>query len=147
MFLSPVAGAVIVRSGRLLLMRRASPVGALLWTFPSGKVEPGESASEAAVREAGEEVGVSVAPMVVLGSRVHPLSGRRVVYVACRLVGGEAHAASAREVAEVAWVDGGRLAELVPGGLYGPVQAWVNGRLAGASAPASVYRGAAVAVH
>ncbi|MDH6589889.1 8-oxo-dGTP diphosphatase [Streptomyces sp. SAI-133] len=146
MFLSPVAGAVIVHSGRLLLMRRASPVGALLWTFPSGKVASGEAASEAAVREAGEEVGVSVAPMVVLGSRVHPLSGRRVVYVACRLVGGEAHVASAREVAEVAWVDGGRLAALVPGGLYGPVQAWVNGRLTGASAPASVCSRAAVAV-
>ncbi|MFI0515777.1 NUDIX hydrolase [Streptomyces sp. WSLK1-5] len=130
MSLSPVAGAVIVHSGRLLLMRRASPVGVLLWTFPSGKVEPGESASEAAVREAHEEVGVSVAPLVVLGSRVHPLSGRRVVYVACRLLAGEAHAASPREVAEVAWVDRGRLAELVPDGLYGPVQAWVNGQLA-----------------
>ncbi|WP_329446382.1 NUDIX hydrolase [Streptomyces canus] len=129
MSLSPVAGAVIVRAGRLLLMRRASPVGALLWTFPSGKVDEGETASEAAVREAREEVGVTVVPVVVLGSRVHPLSGRLVVYVACRLLSGTAHAASPREVAEVAWVDGGRLAELVPGGLYGPVQAWVEAAL------------------
>jgi ADP-ribose pyrophosphatase YjhB (NUDIX family) len=129
MSLSPVAGAVIVRAGRLLLMRRASPVGALLWTFPSGKVDEGETASEAAVREAREEVGVTVAPVVVLGSRVHPLSGRLVVYVACRLLSGTAHASSPREVAEVAWVDGGRLAELVPGGLYGPVQAWVEAAL------------------
>ncbi|MET7695368.1 NUDIX domain-containing protein [Streptomyces sp. NPDC005483] len=129
--LSPIAGTVIVHERRLLLIRRASPVGALLWTLPSGKAEPGETASEAAVREADEEVGVSVAPMVVLGSRVHPLSGRRVMYVACRLLAGEAHAASPREVAEVAWVDGGQLAELVPGGLYGPVQSWVDGRLTG----------------
>ena len=129
MSLSPVAGAVIVRAGRLLLMRRASPVGVLLWTFPSGKVDERETASEAAVREAREEVGVTVVPVVVLGSRVHPLSGRLVVYVACRLLSGTAHAASPREVAEVAWVDGGRLAELVPGGLYGPVQAWVEAAL------------------
>ncbi|MFF7954020.1 NUDIX domain-containing protein [Streptomyces griseorubiginosus] len=129
MHLSPVAGAVIVHAGRLLLMRRAYPVSGLLWTFPSGKVEPGESANEAAVREASEEVGVSVAPLVVLGSRVHPLSGRQVVYVACRLLAGEAHAASLQEVAEVAWVDSGRLAELVPDGLYGPVQAWVEAAL------------------
>ncbi|MFF0094645.1 NUDIX hydrolase [Streptomyces canus] len=120
-----VAGAVIARAGRVLLIRRATPAGALLWTFPSGKVDPGESASDAAAREAHEEAGVSVAPLVVLGSRVHPASGWRVVYVACRLLDGEAHAASPREVAEVAWVRSAELAGYVPGGVYPPVRAWL----------------------
>ncbi|MEV0556273.1 NUDIX domain-containing protein [Streptomyces sp. NPDC050597] len=122
-----VAGAVVVDSGRTLLIRRRVPAGALLWTFPSGKVEPGETAAEAAAREAREEAGVTVEPLVVLGSRIHPVTGWRVVYVACRLLSGEACAASPREVAEVAWVPVGGLAEYVPGGVYPPVQAYLDG--------------------
>lgn len=121
-----VAGVVIANAGRVLLIRRAMPAGALLWTFPSGKLDPGESASDAAAREAREEAGVSVAPLVVLGSRVHPVTGWRVVYVACRLLEGTAHAASPREVAEVRWVRLADLPGLVPGGVYAPVLAWLE---------------------
>lgn len=124
-----VAGAVIADAGRVLLIRRTSPAGALLWTFPSGKLDPGESASAAAAREAREEAGVSVAPLVVLGSRVHPATGWRVVYVACRLLSGEAYAASPREVAEVRWAGLTELPGLIPGGVYGSVQAWLGGVL------------------
>lgn len=122
-----VAGAVVAHAGRVLLTRRTAPAGALLWTFPSGKLNPGETPSQAAAREAREEAGVRVAPLVVLGSRVHPVSGWRVVYVACRLLGGEAYAASPREVAEVRWAGLGELPGLVPGGVYGPVRAWLAG--------------------
>jgi 8-oxo-dGTP diphosphatase len=125
-----VAGAVIAHGGRTLLIRRTTPAGTLLWTFPSGKLDPGESASDAAAREAAEEAGVSVAPLVVLGSRVHPVSGWRVVYVACRLLDGVAYAASPREVAEVHWAGLAELPGLIPGGVYGPVQAWLGGELA-----------------
>jgi 8-oxo-dGTP diphosphatase len=114
----------------VLLIRRASPVGALLWSFPSGKVELGETASEAAVREAREETGVTVAPLVILGSRVHPDTGWRVVYTACRLLSGAAYAASPREVAEVRWVRPDQILELIPAGLYGPVGAYLGGVLA-----------------
>jgi 8-oxo-dGTP pyrophosphatase MutT (NUDIX family) len=125
-----IAGAVIVHAGRVLLIRRASPAGALLWSFPSGKVEPGESAAQAAAREALEEAGVVVAPLVVLGERVHPATGWRVVYVACRLLSGTAHAASPREVAEVRWVRLDQIPPLIPAGVYGPVGAYLGGVLA-----------------
>lgn len=125
----PIAGAVIVHAGRALLIRRTAPAGALLWTFPSGKLDPGESALDAATREAFEEAGVRVAPLVVLGSRVHPVSGWRVVYVACRLLDGVAFAASPREVAEARWAGLAELPGLVPGGVYGPVRAWLGGVL------------------
>lgn len=121
-----VAGAVIADAGRVLLIRRATPAGALLWTFPSGKPDPGETAAQAAAREADEDAGVSVAPLVVLGSRLHPATGWRVVYVACQLLAGVAHAASPREVAEVAWVRPAELDGFVPGGVYGPVRAWLK---------------------
>lgn len=54
----PVAAAVVVDNGRLLLVRRRIAEGDLSWQFPAGKVEPGESREAAAVREAHEETGV-----------------------------------------------------------------------------------------
>ena len=99
-----IAGAVVVHAGRLLLIRRRIAEGSLSWTFPSGKQEPGESAPEAAAREALEEAGVTVEPVRILGERVHPATGWRVVYVACRLVSGMARAASPREVASTRMV-------------------------------------------
>jgi len=123
-----IAGVDDGCAGRLLLIRRTAPEGALLWTLPSGKVDPGESATSAAGREAWEEAGVTVAPLVVLGSRVHPVSGWRVAYVACRLLNGEAHAASPREVAEVRWA-AAEIPDLIPGGLYGPVRGYLAGLL------------------
>jgi 8-oxo-dGTP diphosphatase len=60
-----VVGAVLVDSlaapTRLLAARRTSPVElAGRWEFPGGKVEPGETAEAALVREIREELGVSV---------------------------------------------------------------------------------------
>lgn len=124
-----IAGAVIPHAGRVLLIRRASPAGPLVWAFPSGKVDPAESPSTAAAREALEEAGVTVAPLQLLGERVHPATGLRVVYVACELVAGTAYPASPREVAEVRWVDLDGLRKLIPGGVYAPVQAWLDGVL------------------
>lgn len=124
-----IAGAVVAHAGRVLLIRRNTPAGSLLWTFPSGKIEPGETASEAAEREALEEAGVVVEPVLLLGERVHPVSGWPVAYVACCLLAGTAHAASPREVAEVRWVRLGEIAGLVPDGLFGPVQAYLEEHL------------------
>lgn len=121
-----IAAAVIPHAHCVLLIRRASPAGPLSWTFPSGKVGPAESPSAAAAREALEEAGVTVAPLRLLGERVHPASGLRVVYVACRLVSGTAYPASPREVAEVRWVSLGELPKLIPGGVFAPVQAFLD---------------------
>jgi len=56
-----VAAVISDEEGRVLLARR--PEGthmAGLWEFPGGKVETGESYSEALVRELDEELGISV---------------------------------------------------------------------------------------
>lgn len=124
-----IAAAVITHAARVLLIRRTTPEAALLWSFPAGKLHPDESPVEAAVREALEEAGVTVAPLQLLGERTHPVTGLRVVYIACELVGGTAHAASPREVAEVRWARLSELPGLIPGGIYAPVQAFLEGVL------------------
>lgn len=55
------AAALVDTQGRILLARR--PEGkslAGLWEFPGGKMEPGESAEAALIRELDEELGVDV---------------------------------------------------------------------------------------
>ncbi|MFE6524297.1 NUDIX domain-containing protein [Streptomyces sp. NPDC057794] len=55
--------AVLLRSERLLAIRRGPGVARPgYWQPPSGKVEPGETQEQAVVREAREEVGLTVVP-------------------------------------------------------------------------------------
>ncbi|WP_419945175.1 NUDIX hydrolase [Candidatus Poriferisodalis sp.] len=53
-------GGIAVRDGSVLLVRRGCPPGEGLWAFPGGRVEPGESLSEAVERELAEETGLEV---------------------------------------------------------------------------------------
>jgi 8-oxo-dGTP diphosphatase len=54
-----VAAALIVRDGQILIcQRRADQPMGLQWEFPGGKIEAGESAEEALVRELNEELGI-----------------------------------------------------------------------------------------
>lgn len=63
-----IAAVAIVRDGRVLAGRRLAPAAVRGgWEFPGGSVEPGESAAEAAVREAREELGVEVGLTGLLG--------------------------------------------------------------------------------
>jgi 8-oxo-dGTP diphosphatase len=55
------AGAIVRDArGRLLMIRRGTPPGQGLWSVPGGRVEPGETTEQAAVREVLEETGLLV---------------------------------------------------------------------------------------
>jgi 8-oxo-dGTP diphosphatase len=62
-----IVGAAIVRGDALLAQQRAYPPEvAGLWELPGGRVEPGETETEALRRECREELGVDV----LVGARV-----------------------------------------------------------------------------
>ena len=59
-----VALALLERRGRWLVTRRAEGrIFAGQWEFPGGKIEPGESPEQAAVRELREETGLVAEPV------------------------------------------------------------------------------------
>lgn len=55
-----------MRAQSVLLVQRRNPPDAGLWGYPGGKIEPGETIAEAAVRELQEETGVVGRPHALL---------------------------------------------------------------------------------
>ncbi len=124
-----IAAAVIVRDGKVLLIRRRQREGTLLWALPSGGIEEGESAEDAAQRETMEEVGLAVSAASVLGERVHPNTGRRMIYVACRPGTGDAEVLDSEEIEELTWAAKSELVTYVPHGFFDKVQDYLEGEL------------------
>ncbi|MGQ0467047.1 MAG: NUDIX hydrolase [Sporichthyaceae bacterium] len=103
----PCVGAVVHDDAhRLLVIRRANPPGAGLWSIPGGRVEPGESDVEAVDREVLEETGLRVMVGMFVGSVVLPgLDGVQydVRDYACAVVGGRLQAGC--DASDARWVD------------------------------------------
>ena len=53
-------GAIVVRNGHLLMVRRAQEPSLGLWSVPGGKVERSEYLSDALRREVSEETGLAI---------------------------------------------------------------------------------------
>jgi len=121
-----ISAAIIVRGGKVLMVRRRVSEGELMWQFPAGAIEPGEIAEDAAVRETIEETGLTVKALRLLGERVHPKTGRLMSYTACEAVEGEARVADDEELDAITWASHAELPGLVPYGLFGPVQEYLD---------------------
>jgi 8-oxo-dGTP diphosphatase len=123
----PCAGGIVLDdSGRLLLIRRATPPSAGQWSIPGGRCQAGESGAAACVREVAEETGL-VVHVVRRAGRVRRAGPDGVGYdiedFVCSVVGGELRAGD--DAAEARWVSHTELAslDLVPG-LVEALESW-----------------------
>lgn len=84
---TPIAIAVVEHEGRFLIGQR--PEGSALaglWEFPGGKIEPGESPEQAAIRECREETGLAVEALCRYPEHVQQYEHDevRLSFIACR---------------------------------------------------------------
>jgi ADP-ribose pyrophosphatase YjhB (NUDIX family) len=111
-------GAVVVREGRALLVRRATEPLKGEWSVPGGVLELGEKLHDGVRREVLEETGLEVEPQQVLevfDSIFADQHGRTqyhyvLIDYLCSVTSGEACAGS--DVSEVKWVAEDELAAL-----------------------------------
>lgn len=109
-------GAVIVRAGQVLIVRRRYEPLAGRWSLPGGTLELGETLEAGLAREMQEETGldVEVGPVIEVFDRILLDEARRVRYhfvlvdYLCRPVGGELRPGS--DVDDAIFVDPAALA-------------------------------------
>lgn len=94
------AAAIFDEQGRILLGRRSDVIDGVLWGFPGGAMEPGESITDCLKREVAEEAGLEVEPNRLVGVYSSPefavtypngdQTQYLVVFFECRVINGVA---------------------------------------------------------
>lgn len=103
-------GIVLNKNGEVLIVKRKKPEitesgKILLWTFPSGKQEKGQSREECIEKEVLEETGYKVKAIRQLNLRVHPDITLMVAYHLCELIDeNPGDIIEKDEIEEVKWV-------------------------------------------
>jgi ADP-ribose pyrophosphatase YjhB (NUDIX family) len=107
----PCVGAVVKDGqGRLLLIKRGHEPGAGLWSLPGGRIEPGETDTQALVREMLEETGLTAEPGRLIGRVQRPGLNGAVIDIrdyAATVIGGTLRPGD--DAADARWV---RVADL-----------------------------------
>lgn len=87
-------------AGRLLLVHQA--YGNRVWDFVGGGAEAGESPEETAIREAKEEIGLTVEPRGLIGVYFNR-QYHRLIFIFHGIVTDGTLALQAEEIAEIGW--------------------------------------------
>jgi 8-oxo-dGTP diphosphatase len=109
-----VAIAVVVKEGKVLLLRRKQKESGLDWCFPGGIVEAGETPQDAAMRETEEETGIVCGLFEELGNKRHPTNDSMTIhYWAGEYVSGDVRVLEPEQHEAVEWVAVERAKKLI----------------------------------
>jgi 8-oxo-dGTP diphosphatase len=106
-----VAAAIITSEKGILVARRVDRIPP--WTFPATEIGPDESPAAAAARAVRKETGLTASTEHVIGRRIHPKTGRLMIYLAATTEGTDAQVGDA-DLAEVRWIDLAEADQLMP---------------------------------
>jgi 8-oxo-dGTP diphosphatase len=108
------ADAVVIKDGKILLIKRGTDPFKGMWALPGGRLEEDETIEQCAIREAKEETGLDIGIQKLIGVYSDPKRDpRKVVAVAflCELKGGKFDP-MAGEIEKVDWFPLGALPRL-----------------------------------
>jgi 8-oxo-dGTP diphosphatase len=98
---SMISQALIINDGKVLMVRQYVQRGDLVWNFPGGGIEEGESPEEACIMEVKEETGYDVE----LLNQIH-VKDMKYTYIA-KIVGGtegtDYNVKGNEDIIEIAW--------------------------------------------
>jgi 8-oxo-dGTP diphosphatase len=98
------ASVAIVRESKVLLIKRAYAPYQHLWTLPGGRIEPGETIEQCAIREVQEELNITIRnPRAVMEQTLGREGTFRLAVFATRDFSGVLRASD--EIADHKWID------------------------------------------
>ena len=115
-----VVVAIITDGNKVLIGKlRAEKLvvfGGVPYIFPGGKQEDNENLEQATIREVKEETGLTARIVRQIGTRIHPKSGKEIVYFHCEKISGDLSTDDAKnnDIDVLLWVDRGQLSEYMP---------------------------------
>jgi 8-oxo-dGTP pyrophosphatase MutT (NUDIX family) len=117
----PVVAAVVTSVMGVLITKRRD--GKPQWAFVGGAIDQGERPADAGLRELKEETGMIGTAGGEIGRRIHPATGRLMIYIAVRPARGktDVFVGDESELLEVRWVGLAEAEELMPT-MYEPVR-------------------------
>ena len=99
-----VVGAIIENNNEILCALRSKDMSLpMLWEFPGGKIEEGESVNEAIVREIKEELDCDIEAISIFNDNTHEYENIIVnlITVKCKLING---IPKAKEHSKLLWL-------------------------------------------
>lgn len=101
-----VVAALIWEDGRFLICQRpAHKARGLLWEFPGGKVEPGETKEQALIRECREELAITVEVQEVFMEVLHEYPDLSVhLTLFCAVIAAESGGIRRLEHNDIRWI-------------------------------------------
>lgn len=96
-----VAAAVCIRSGKVLLASRPADKPPAGWEFPGGKLEKGETAQQAAIRELKEELNWNVLALDL----IYRVKKSNIILDFVRVIPADGSTPAPCENQKIKWVD------------------------------------------
>ncbi len=94
-----LAQGVVIHDGKVLLVKQKVKRGDIVWNYPGGGVEPGETFEQACIREVLEETGYTV-------RIIKPLIQRKEKQAfLCELISGTLTIEDDEDILDVRWID------------------------------------------
>ena len=121
-----VVVGIVNHDDHILMVKRAKKEGNLVWGFPGGKLEVGETKEEACIREVYEETGINVSIVKLFGERIHPETGTKIAYFLCKQESGQIMVQDKNEILEVAYKTRQEFESDVKTDVYEPVKEYIK---------------------